>query len=93
MVSETSVERETTALGSMVNLDLAGNTANCGLTVRKANSGFGEWEYLVSMYAAVVEVVVAVVDWISALVMAGFAIGVEVFGKAMTAMDEKATDC
>lgn len=84
-VLETLAGRETTVLGSTESLDPAENTANYDSTVRKVSWGFGEWEYLASMCAAAVVVVVAAADWVSALVMAGFAIGVEVFGKAMTA--------
>lgn len=84
-VLETLAGRETTVLGSKANLDLAGSTANYGSTARTVNWGFGEWEYLVSMYAVVVEVVV--VEWVvfALVVMAGFEIGVEVFDKATTA--------
>lgn len=86
-VLETLAGRETIVLGSTENLDPAANTVSCDSTVRTVSWGFGGWEYLVSMSAAVVVVAVAAVDWIFALVMVGFAIGVEVFGKAMTAMD------
>lgn len=84
-VLETLAGRETTVLGSTESLDPAENTANYDSTVRKVSWGFGEWEYLALMCAAAVVVVVAAADWVSALVMAGFAIDVEVFGKAMTA--------
>lgn len=84
-VLETLAGRETTVLGSTESLDPAENTANYDSTVRKVSWGFGEWEYLASMCAAAVVVVVAAADWVSALVAAGFAIDVEVFGKAMTA--------
>lgn len=65
------------------------NTASCGSTVRKANLGFGGWEYLVSMCAAVAAAFVGVVvaaDWVFEPVLVGFATGVEVSDKAKSAM-------
>lgn len=67
-------------------MDPVENTVNCGSTERTANSGFGGWEYLVSTDVAAV-VVAAAAGWLSALVVADFAFGVEVFDKATSAMD------
>lgn len=87
----TSAGRGITDPESRESLDLVANTANCGSTERTANSGFGEWEYLVSMDVVAAAVVAAVAaasaDWVSALVVADSAVGVEVFDKATSAMD------
>lgn len=69
-------------------MDPVENTVNCGSTERTANSGFGGWEYLVSMdVAAVVVAAAATAGWLSAFVVADSAFGVEVFDKATSAMD------
>lgn len=83
---ETLVGREKVVPESTGNLDPVENTASCDSIVKKVNWGFGEWEYLVSMYAAVAVVVVVTVDWVFEPVLAGFATGVEVSDKAKSAM-------